>query len=143
MLSAVHLSATAAGTPMDRAFSQLLLRGLTPGTTHVPVDGVISPFPQGRSHFGVTLVLARATLQVWWCRNCFGELSSWASWMGLVCRGMAEQVCGASKVDGECYCWLPQATSCLGWGRARKMAPASCCVPAEITCRSLPSWHMV
>lgn len=71
--------------------------------------------------------------------------SKWAHWMGLVAGEWQGKVCGTSKVHGECYCWLPWVTSCWDWRKARKMAPASCFAPAEITFRSLPpsTWSKI
>lgn len=80
---------------------------------------VIFPFPQGRSHFGEALVLARKQ-----CRNHFGrtlivEQTGWSVLDGMdLWENVGQSVSCVSKVGGKCSSGFLQVLcrlSSLGW----------------------------
>lgn len=96
-VSAVRLSATAAGAPKGRACSLCSqLRGETAGTECRGVCVVIPTCPQGRSHFGVTLVPATLPAGCGWAGAAWeGHLPMWVDGVGWSH--------GASKPGGMCW----------------------------------------
>lgn len=124
-------SATDSGTPKGMACSlHTQLIGLATATTGMLMYGVIFPSPQGKSHAGVAP--AGATFQVWGCKShCWGGcLLRWACSVGWVIW------CYQGR--WKLLKLAPANISYLGWGRTRKMAPASTFVLGEISCISLP-----
>ena len=84
-MSAVNLPATVAGALNGKACLpvQPAKRLSYTRTAGVLVCGVIFPFHEGSSHFGV-VVFAEAVCRVWWSWNCFvgssakaGRLDGW------------------------------------------------------------------
>jgi len=135
-MSALSSSATASWALICSAHSLgNQVRGLPAGTTGVLVCGVISLSPWDKSHFEVALVSAGAACQVWqgqellWRDSCGGWQVGWGRTAGEPGGGAQS----ASKIGGECSCWLLQMSGYLGCGRGREMEPANNFVLGEVS----------
>lgn len=100
--------------------------------------GLICPFPQGKSCFGVALVQAWAAYQLWWSRSHFGGMPVEAGRLDTWVHKRKGSNCGACKVGGKCWHWFPQVYGYVGPERGREMALPCTFVSRGISCRSLP-----